>query len=161
MNRTIHPAPVRRSVTVKIPPERAFVVFAERMGAWWPRGKTIGPPHAAIIIEPRAGGRWYHTTDDGAEVEWGKVLDYAPPRRLLLGWQLNARFEYDPDFLTELEITFEPEPSGSTLVTLEHRNLERFGEAAEKTRASLDGGWPGFLRNFADFADGEDGGPQP
>ncbi len=76
----------------------------------------------------------------------------ASPARVF-GWKLNAQFKFDPDFLTEVEVTFEPEEGGVTLVTLEHRNLERFGEVAEKTRASLDGGWPTFLKHFADFAD--------
>jgi uncharacterized protein YndB with AHSA1/START domain len=154
VNRTIHPAPIRHAVTVKAPPERAFAVFAARMGDWWPRGKTIaGKPHQSIVIEPRAGGRWFERDEDGAECEWGEVLDYAPPRRLLLGWRLNAQFKFDPEFLTEVEITFEEVEAGATRVTLEHRNLERFGDAAEKTRASLDGGWPGFLKVFADFVD--------
>jgi hypothetical protein len=34
------------------------------------------------------------------------VLAWEPPGRLLLGWQLGAEWKYDPDFLTELELTF-------------------------------------------------------
>ena len=150
--RDIRPAPIRRGVMVKASPERAFTVFAARMGDWWPKGKTPAKaPHQTVVIEPRAGGRWYERDADGGEYDWGVVLDYAPPARLLLGWKLNARFEFDPGFLTEVEITFEAQPDGFTRVNLEHRNLERFGGAAEKVRASLDGGWPGFLQIFADF----------
>jgi uncharacterized protein YndB with AHSA1/START domain len=154
--RTIQPAPIRHSVTVKASPERAFAIFATRIGAWWPKGKTPGSPHTTITIEPHAGGRWFHIAEDGSEHDWGVVLDYAPPRRLLLGWKLNAKFVFDPDFLTEVEVTFQAQDNGLTRVTLEHRNLERFAEAAEKTRASLDGGWPGFLKNFADFVDADE-----
>ncbi len=156
MNRTIQLAPIRRVVTVKAPPARAFSIFAARTGDWWPKGRTIAPsPHQAIVIEPRAGGRWFERAEDGAECDWGTVLDYSPPTRLLLAWRLNAQFKFDPDFLTEVEVTFEPLADGTTRVTLEHRNLERFAEAAEKTRASLDGGWPTLLKLFADFADEE------
>jgi uncharacterized protein YndB with AHSA1/START domain len=154
--RTIRPAPIRHAVKVKATPERAFAVFASRIGDWWPKSAVPGSPHRTITIEPRTGGRWYHLSEDGSEHDWGTVLDYAPPTRLLLGWRLNARFEFDPDFLTEVEVTFEGQDDGSTMVTLEHRNLERFAEAAEKTRASLNGGWPGFLKNFADFIDAEE-----
>ena len=156
-NRTIQPAPIRHVVTVKAPPARAFAIFAGRTGDWWPKGKTPAKtPHQTIVIEPRAGGRWFERDEDGGETDWGTVLDYSPPTRLLLGWQMNAQFKFDPDFLTEVEVTFEPLADGATRVSLEHRNLERFGEAAEKTRASLDGGWPGFLKVFADFTDASD-----
>ena len=157
MNRTIRPAPIRRAITVKADPARAFAVFTARMSDWWPKGKTIGAsPHQTIVIEPRAGGRWFERSEDGTETEWGVVLDWSPPQRLLLGWRITAAFKYDPDFLTEVELTFEAQDGGVTQVTLEHRNLERFGEAAEKTRASLDGGWPTFLKAFADFTDAND-----
>jgi hypothetical protein len=39
-------------------------------------------------------------------------------------------------------------------VELEHRNIERYGDLAAKTRDSLDseGGWQLGLQQFADFA---------
>jgi uncharacterized protein YndB with AHSA1/START domain len=156
VNRIIQPAPIRRSVTVKAPPEKAFDVFIGRISDWWPRGLGSGPTHRTVVIEPRSGGGWYYETEDGGRHDWGRVLDYAPPSRLLLGWQFNAQFKFDPDFLTEVEVTFEAQDDGSTLVTLEHRNLERFAEAAEKTKASLEGGWPTFLQAFADFMNSEE-----
>ncbi len=156
MNRTIQPAPIRHAVTVKAPPARAFAIFATRVSDWWPKGKTIGAaPHRDIVIEPHAGGRWFERADDGTECDWGTVLDYAPPGRLLLGWKLNAQFKFDPDLLTEVEILFQAQPDGSTRVSLEHRDLERFAEAAETMRASLDGGWPTRLQDFADFANAD------
>jgi uncharacterized protein YndB with AHSA1/START domain len=65
---------------------------------------------------------------------------------------LNSQFTYDPDFLTEVELTFAPRGAG-TLVTLEHRNLERFGDDADKLAGQLGGGWPTFLGHFASFLD--------
>jgi hypothetical protein len=38
----------------------------------------------------------------------------------LLGWQINCQWGYDPDILTEVELTFAPAEGGGTLVTLEH-----------------------------------------
>ena len=133
-------APVKRSVQVRAAPARAFELFATRMGDWWPKGKTVGKdPHVAIVVEPVAGGRWFERDSDGVEVQWGKVLAWEPPARLLLGWQLNSEFTYDPDLVTEVELTFAPS-EGGTLVKLEHRHLERFGDAAERIAASLAGG---------------------
>jgi uncharacterized protein YndB with AHSA1/START domain len=147
-------APIVRTVEVKAPPARAFELFATRMEDWWPRGRTVGKnPHADIVMEPHAGGRWFERDAKGAETHWGKVLAWEPPSRLLLGWQLNSAWTYDPDFLTEVELTFAPAAGGGTRVTLEHRNLERFGADAESHAASLGSGWPGYLGEFARFAD--------
>src|SRR5687767_9970756 len=88
-----------KQLTVEAPAERAFRVFTANMGAWWPREHHIGK--AALkdcVVEPKVGGRWYEVTDDGATCEWGKVLAWEPPTRLVLAWQLNAQFAYDPSF---------------------------------------------------------------
>ncbi len=146
--------PIVRGVEVKVSPAKAFELFARRMGEWWPGGKTVAKnPAVAVIVESHADGRWYEVDADGTETRWGKVLAWEPPGRLLLGWQLNSQWTYDPEFLTEVELTFAPLPSGGTRVTLEHRNLERFGVDAEARRASLDGGWPTRLADFVAFAD--------
>jgi uncharacterized protein YndB with AHSA1/START domain len=107
----------------------------------------------AIVVEPRPGGRWFERDAEGAECEWGKVLAWEPPTRVLLGWQLNSRFAYDPEFLTEVELTFAAATGGGSIVTLEHRNLERCGDDAEKIAGLLGGGWPTCLTEFASYAD--------
>lgn len=147
-------APVLHSVEVKAPPPRAFELFTAHMGKWWPKGKTLGPhPHAEIVIEPRPGGRWYERDAEGNETPWGRVLAWEPPGRVLLGWQLNAQWRYDPDFLTELELSFAALAGGGTRVTLEHRNLERYGVDAEDYAGKLRGGWPTFVGHFARYTD--------
>ena len=146
-------APIVRSVEVKAPPAKAFELFATRMADWWPKGRTVAKqPHETIVVEPYAEGRWFERDADGNETQWGKVLAWEPPSRLLLGWQLTSQWGYDPEFLTEVELTFEPLPAGGTRVTLEHRDLERFGADAEEQRGKLDGGWPRFLAEYATFA---------
>lgn len=147
-------APIRHSVQVKAPPARAFELFALNMGRWWPQGQTIAKnPHAAIVVEPRAGGAWFERDAEGRETRWGKVLAWEPPARLLLGWQLTCEWGYDPDLLTEVELTFAPADGGGTLVTLEHRNLERFGADAARHVEKIRGGWPKKLAEFAEYAD--------
>ena len=146
-------APVVQSVRVKADPARTFDLFVNRMEAWWPHGRTIGKnPHLAILLEQKPGGRWFERDADGNETNWGKVLDWNPPRRLLLGWQVNTGWAYDPDLLTEVELTFAPHDEGGTLVTLEHRDLERVGADAAGHAEKLRGGWPTHLREFADYA---------
>jgi uncharacterized protein YndB with AHSA1/START domain len=146
-------APIRKTVVVAKPPQRVFDLFTGRMGTWWPKGMTIGPsPAVEILIEPRVGGRWFERSEDKVETNWGRVMEWDPPRRVLLAWQIDATWTYDPDFETELELTFDPEGTG-TRVTMEHRNLERFGDSAEKMAQSLGGGWPGIIEGFAAFVE--------
>ena len=153
---TIHPAPVRKSITVKADAARAFEVFTGRIGSWWPRSHCIASsPQKDVVLEPRAGGRWYEIGEDGSQCNWGKVLAWEPPVRVVLAWQIGADWKYDPDLTTEVEVTFTPVEGGATRVDLEHRNLERFGDKAETVRASIDseGGWGGILKVYAEVAE--------
>lgn len=146
-------APIVRTVDVKCGRDRAFDLFTRNMAAWWPANQHIGAtPFEAVVVEAAAGGRWYERGADGAETQWGKVIDWAPPGRLLLAWQLGADFRFDPDFHTEIEITFTAS-GGGTRVRLEHRNLERFGAAAETMAKSLNGGWALIVGAYAGLAD--------
>jgi uncharacterized protein YndB with AHSA1/START domain len=152
----ITPAPVRKSIRVKASPERAFEVFTAGMGRWWPASHHIGAsPLKDAVIEPREGGRWYERGEDGTECDWGRVLAWEPPSRVLLAWQLDGQWRFDPNLVTELEVRFIPDGE-ATRVELEHRNIERFGDQAESTRAALDspGGWSGILEGFAAAAAG-------
>ena len=144
-------APIVKSVSVAVPPERAFAIFASDIGRWWSPNMHIAPePFTEIVIEPHAGGRWFERDAAGAECQWGQVLAWEPPGRLLLAWQLDADFAFDPELITEVEVNFEPEGTGSR-VTLTHRNLERFGPSAERVAGQLGGGWPGLVERFATF----------
>ena len=75
--------------------------------------------------------------------------------RVLLGWQISCQWAYDPSILTEVELTFAPIEGGGTLATLEHRNLERFGDDAARHAETLGGGWPAQLAEFAQYVDAD------
>ena len=83
------------------------------------------------------------------------MLAWEPPSRVLLAWRIGANWQYDPDLLTEVEVTFTPEAGGATRVELEHRHLERMGEGGEGMRAAFDsdGGWQGLLNLYAALLD--------
>jgi len=147
--------PVQLDVTVNCSPAQAFDLFTTRMAAWWPASHHIGDGDLADVrIEPRAGGRWYETTSTGAECDWGHVITWEPPERLVLAWSLNPEWAYDPSLVTEVEIRFTGIESGHTNVTVEHRDLDRFGERSLEMQTVLgaDGGWPTLLRSFSDAA---------
>jgi uncharacterized protein YndB with AHSA1/START domain len=144
-------APIRREVTVKTSPARAFDAFTKEMIRWWPNYAIGANPYVAIEIEPREGGRWYERDAEGAETQWGKVLTWDPPGRLVLAWQIDASFKHDPKVMTEVELTFTAQAGGTTLVTFEHRKLELLGESAAIAAEQMRGGWVGIIDGFAAY----------
>jgi uncharacterized protein YndB with AHSA1/START domain len=147
--RTIIPAPIRKTLIIKADVARAFDTFVARMGRWWPKAHSIGSsPTVDVIIEPRAGGRWYERGENGAECEWGKVLVWEPPTRLVLAWQIDGRFKYSADCMTEVEVNFKRLSATETQVDFEHRHLERLGDNAAAIRELLNSGWPGILDQY-------------
>jgi uncharacterized protein YndB with AHSA1/START domain len=151
MTTIIAPAPVRKSVTVALPPDRAFDLFARQMGRWWLPSHSLAPSgQAQVVVEPRAGGRWYELGKGGEQCDWGEVAVWDPPGRLVLLWRLSADFAFDPALHTEVEVTFTPE-RGGTRLDLEHRCLDNYGAAATRMHGTFDSpnGWGGLVAAYA------------
>jgi len=147
-------APIRRSVRTKAPPAKAFEIFTRQIGLWWPKGHGVGAqPLFEVVIEPGVGGRWFERDAAGHETQWGQVLAWDPPGRLILAWQLNREKRFDANLITEVELTFTAADDGGTDVTLEHRDLERFGQDSAQWLSSIGGGWSQKLGEFAAYAD--------
>ena len=149
---------VRTSIVVNAPPARAFSVFTAGIDTWWPRSHTIGDsPLAEMVLECRPGGRAYGVGEDGSESDWGRVLAYEPPQRIVVSWDISLawKHELDPAKASEFEVSFTPEGDGRTLVVLEHRHLDRHGEGWEAMRDAVGspGGWGGGLGAFAKAAE--------
>ncbi len=143
---------VRSEIIVEAPPERAFRVFTQKIESWWPSSHHISKvPMKNVIMDGRENGRWYEVGTDGSQCDWGRVLVWDPPRRLVLAWQLTAEWQFDADFMTEVEINFVPVDNRRTRVALEHRNLERYGVKAAEVRDAIGGdmGWPKILEGYA------------
>jgi uncharacterized protein YndB with AHSA1/START domain len=148
-------AGVQRSVTVPLPPDRAFQLFVDDFDRWWPSDGTHSLTDAeAFFMEPREGGRWGEQDRDGNYHPWGRVLAVDRPHQILLAWQLTPKFDYDADPArqTEVEVTFEPQPDGATKVTLEHRGFEVWGEPGAEMRGSVETGWGALLELYAEHA---------
>ena len=147
---------VRKSIIVRAPQAHAFAVFTERMSDWWPlQSHHIGSqPAQNAVVELRAGGRWYERAADGSECDWGRVLVWEPPHRLVLSWDISADWKSDPDLGTEVEVRFIPDGPDVTRVELEHRRLERYADKASQMRKIFDseGGWGMLLAAFAKAA---------
>jgi len=158
----VDPNSVRKLVSVQAPSAVAWRVFTEQLGTWWPLARyKIGKAKAVdAVIEPRVGGRWYERGEDGSTCDWGSVLVWEPPARLVLSWDITADWQYDPSLKTEIEIRFIPDGKDATRVELEHRRLDRFGARRDEMRRIFDseGDWGRVLEMFARAAADRAGG---
>jgi uncharacterized protein YndB with AHSA1/START domain len=150
-------APVRKSVTVKTSAAHAFNVFTTGFHTWWPKSHHIGKsPMKKAILEEKIGGRCYTEQEDGTECDWGSILAWEPPARVVMAWQITGQWQFEPDLAksSEVEIRFTPLADGSTRVDLEHRHLERHGADAMAVRTGIDSpnGWGALMQLYAEAA---------
>lgn len=145
---------VRKEVVVAAEPDLAFEVFTTRFGDWWPGHHLSDEPIEAYVLEPGEGGRWYERTASGAVCQWGEVLRWEPPHRLVLSWAISAEWHADPSLASEVAVTFE-RVDGGTRVVLEHRHLDRAGEGWRAMRDAVggEGGWGMILGRYAAVVD--------
>jgi uncharacterized protein YndB with AHSA1/START domain len=140
-------------VTVNVPVEQAFRVFTSSFGSWWPREYHYGQAEMAeAILESGEGGRWFERGTDGSERDWGRVLVWEPPQRLVVTWQTNGQGQYDPDpdHASEIEVRFIADGPEQTVVELQHRHLDRLaGGDAIRGMIVSGGGWTAILELFA------------
>jgi uncharacterized protein YndB with AHSA1/START domain len=153
----ISPAPIRKTLRVKASRQKAFDAFVGQIGGWWLKSHSLlKSPQADVVIEPRAGGRWYEVGEDGAEQMWGRVLAWEAPERVVLAWQLTGQWAYDEGFETTVEVRFTPD-GDHTIVAFEHRDLERYGADAEAIRggyeSGMEGGWGELLAGYQKLAE--------
>lgn len=144
---------LRFSVTVISPPDVAFDAFTSRLGEWWVREFSWSGPDRlqAIGIEPRPGGMAYEIGPHGFRMDWGRVLYWEPPHRLVLSWHIapDRVPEPDPAQASELEVRFHPRRDG-TVVDLEHRHFERHGPDAAGYRRAMTEGWQDMLQRYSE-----------
>lgn len=138
-------APVTKTIVVSCLPERAFALWTEQIGSWWPlRTHSVFHDDAVeLVFEPKLGGQVYEVSSTGERNVWSTVLAWDPPSRIVLTWSPDR----DQSVQTELELRFTAEGLG-TRVQLIHRGWERWGEQAQSYRDGYDSGWAGVLERF-------------
>ncbi len=100
----------------------------------------LGVHHEA---EWRAGGAWKLILPDGRVGDAGEVLEFNPPRRLVLRW----RNEFRPELKEEgwSRCTMDIEPAGEAVKLTVTHSMERDGS---KLIEAVSGGWPLILSNL-------------
>lgn len=111
------------ALRVKAPPERAFAVFVEDIGAWWrpnPLFQTTPRAPGRLAFEGGEGGRLTETLANGKVFEIGRIATWSPPSRLVFSWR-QASFPLH--LQTEVEVCFEA-VGDETRVSVEHRGFD-------------------------------------
>ena len=144
---------LRAEAEVPLPPGDAFDLFVDGFARWWPREFSWSGADALedIGIEPGLGRFLYERGPHGLRLDWGRVVEWEPPRRLGFTWQIGPdRVPVpDPDRATGVVVDFEPAGSASTTVVVVHRGWERHGEAGRRYRDDFRMAWPYALERLA------------
>jgi uncharacterized protein YndB with AHSA1/START domain len=137
---------VRKEVVVPGTADRAFRIFTEGLGTWWPLlTHSVGQESAVTVtMDCRPGGRIVEQVADGNEHVWGTITSWDPPERVGFTWH-PGRSDDNP---THVEVTFAAEGEG-TRVVLEHRGWERWQDGA-RYRANYETGWNPVLARFVE-----------
>ena len=93
------------------------------------RGYVRGNRRAeAVVFEGRVGGRIFERMEDGREADWGHVLAWEPPHRVVFSWKPNLT----PVSPTAVEVRFIPEvlTRGFTWSTAAGNVWEKTGRAS-------------------------------
>jgi len=135
-----------------VPPDRAFEIFVDKLGSWWPREYTWAKDNLEEIgIEPKLDGTCFERRNDGTASIWGTVLTIARPEQIVFTWQIGPdRSAIDnPAAASRVDIRFSAKEDGTSFV-LVHRDFPRHGPGWQKYRASLAGrsGWPFILDRY-------------
>jgi uncharacterized protein YndB with AHSA1/START domain len=144
--------PVRHEVTVPVTVADAFDVFTAELVRWWPREFTWSQDGLVDIrIDPEQDGACYEIGPHGFRCDWGRVLQWDPPHRVVISWQITPDRvpEPDPSRASEVEVSFESVNSRPSRVVLEHRAFERHGRGAPEYRAGMERGWAYLLDRYA------------
>jgi len=148
---------VQTSIVVEAPQQLAFDVFTRDMASWWPPDHHILEGELAeMVFEMRKGGRVYDVGVDGSTCQWARVLEFDPPERLVISWDITPQWKLqtDPEKTSEVDFRFIAEDEGHTRIELEHRHLDRHGDGWEAMRDAVGSpdGWNRGLRAFAERA---------
>jgi uncharacterized protein YndB with AHSA1/START domain len=139
-------APIVKTLVVGLAVEPAFRLFTRRAGEWWPLAShSVGGDDAVTcVVDEHVGGRFYEVLKDGSQSEWGRVLVWEPPRRVVFSFYPGR----GPDAATEVEVVFQPEPSGGTRLTLTHSGWERCAPAVQAYYGGYVSGWDYVLSYY-------------
>ena len=151
------PDSISHEVTVPLAQQESFRLFTHGLASWWPAEYTwSGKVLESISIEPYEGGHCTEEGPRGFRCDWGRVLVWSPPQRLVLAWQIgpHRQPQPDPEMASTVEVLFRSADAEVTRLLLTHRDFRRHGKGASMYRKALASeiGWPRILERFVEAA---------
>ena len=146
------PDAVRHEVNVPAEPADAFRSFTADLGEWWPPEFTWSQNTLEDIgMDCEEGGACFEIGPHGFRCDWGRVIQWDPPERVVLTWQISPERQPEPDPAksSEVVVRFRPADNGSSQVVLEHAGFQRHGDRADEYRAGMEKGWGYLLDRYA------------
>lgn len=140
--------PIRRQVIVDCDADRAYALWADGIGSWWPLAThgCFGADGSLAVDD----GRIVETASDGRQAVWGTIEAAEPGRRLAFTWHPGQ----DADQATAVSVEFAQIPGrAATLVTLEHSGWQRVAR-----REDYRDGWVTVLGDLVTSASADDTG---
>ncbi len=134
--------PIDFTIEVPCGQEKAFAVFVNEMGSWWPLDKRSmsmhsGKPAKSLRIEAKQGGRIVEIGHDDTEHLWGTIKSYDPHNSISMDFHMGL----PPENASLLEVRFSALGNERTQVELTQSNWEAFGDMAEMMRGGYCSGW--------------------
>lgn len=125
---------VQQHLEIKATPEKAFAAVLHRFGKGntRPDGQSLD-----LVLEPKAGGRWYRDRGNGIGHLWGFVQAIKAPTLLELSGPMFMSYPA----INHVEVKIEPSAGGSKL-TLRHRAV---GMIDPEHRKGVGTGWAHML----------------
>lgn len=132
-------------VTIEVPcsQKKAFGVFVNDMGSWWPLDKRSmslmngGKPAKSLRIDPKQGGKIVEIGHDDTEYLWGTIKSFDPNDSLSMDFHMGMPAEN----ASLVEVRFTELEDDRTRVELTQSNWEAFGDMAEMMRGGYGSGW--------------------
>lgn len=147
---------VQIDVDVDISPGRAFAVFTGEFARWWPRDYSYsGELMEDLVLGAGPGAACSEFGPGRFRIDFGRILEWAPPERLSFSWQItpDSRPEPNPDKASRVTVSFVP-LGRATRVRLIHDQFERHGDGADAYAEEMGSaeGWPHIMKLFHTYA---------
>ncbi len=143
--------PVKKTVTVPLPKDKAFELFTKRMVDWWPMqthsvySNIEGmAPSPNLVFEQTAGGKVIEKLANGTDAVWADITEWQPNEMFEMAWYPGQ----SPEEATRVLVTFTA-VDGGTRVDLLHDGFEARGEGASAIRDNYHNGWDPVMACYA------------